>query len=101
MRFSKYLQKLTINGHSFKQVVISDHYQLEHSDLSEELILDLVMTMNGLFRLPVDKDSNGFSYFVEDPLIFQGKAYRLIWCLPEDLSCFGVVNVFRVKEKKK
>ena len=39
--------------------------------------------------------SSGWEIYGIDPLYFDGKTYRLIWCLHVDESSIGVINAFR------
>jgi len=91
-----YPSKLEANGYKFSEVVISHHYQEKHSDITDELILELL-------RLFVDKktfqpDKLTTDYFVLEKLLHQGKKYKLIWQI-ENKNSFIVVNCYRIKKK--
>lgn len=67
---------LEVNGYQFSQVDISQHYQVKHSDITDELILELL-------KLFVDKktfqpDKLTTDYFVLEKILYQGKRYKLI-----------------------
>jgi hypothetical protein len=71
-----YSLPLKVNGYSFPKVDISQHYQKKHSDITDELILELL-------RLFVDKkdfqpDKLTTDYFVLEKVLHYGKKYKLI-----------------------
>ena len=71
-----YPLKLEVNGYQLSEVVISHHYQAKHTDITDELILELL-------RLFVDKrtfqpDKLTTDYFVLEKILYQGKKYKLI-----------------------
>ena len=43
---------------------------------------------------------NGFEYFVFEPVYYKSKPYRVILVIENGFNYLGVVNIFRVKEKK-
>ncbi len=68
--------------------------------MSDGLILELVMSLDGEFFLPVDRDDNGFEYFVFDGIL-KGKGYRLIWCWPASREYLGVINAYRRSHERR
>jgi hypothetical protein len=71
-----YPLKLEVNDYQFSEVVISHHYQAKHTDITDELILELL-------KLFVDKktfqpDKLTTDYFVLEKILHQGKKYKLI-----------------------
>lgn len=68
--------------------------------MTDELILELVRTLDGKSRLSDDFDDDGFQYFVEGKIMFHKRPFRLIWCIPPSFEYIGVVNAFRIKEIK-
>lgn len=71
-----YYLKLEVNGYYFPKVDISQHYKEKHSDITDELILELL-------RLFVDKrtfqpDKQTTDYFVLEKVLHQGKKYKLV-----------------------
>lgn len=87
-----------MNGLTFRQVVISTHFERKHkASMNDHLILGLVQQLHQQRFLPDAVDEAGFRYFVADPLILNGKAYRLVWLIPPDRSYLGVRNAFRRK----
>lgn len=91
-----YPLKLEVNGHHFSQVDISRHYQIKHSDITDELILELL-------KLFVDKktfqpDKLTTDYFVLEKILYQDKKYKLIWQIKDKISLI-VVNCYRIRKK--
>ena len=67
---------LETNGYSFSKVEISQHYQKKHTDITDELILELL-------RLFVDKrtfqpDKLTTDYFVLEKILHLGKKHKLV-----------------------
>lgn len=53
-----------INGKSFTQVVIDPHYEERHADsVNDEVILGLVIQLDGRTFKPTDIDEDGLSVF--------------------------------------
>lgn len=94
----EYPLKITINGRNLNRVVIDQHYRLRHGQsMNDEIILDLVKTLDGKKFLP-EKIQGEFEYFTAEPVYHLKKPYRvvLVLCLTDDY--LGVVNAFRVDE---
>ena len=93
---NEYKILLSLNNRPITRVVIDQHYKISHPEMSDELVLDLVKTIDGL-SLNKEAEKDGFEYFKIDPLYFLEKPYRLIFliCIGEDY--LGVINAFRVK----
>jgi hypothetical protein len=63
-RRSYKINPIVLNGLIFYEVVIDPHYERKHSrHISDELILDLVLLLNGRFEIPVSTKDE-FSFFV-------------------------------------
>jgi hypothetical protein len=90
---------MLFNGHKINEVIIDQHYKLKHPEMSDDLILKLVNELNRESRLHTHANGN-FLYYVEDPIFYNGKPYRLIFLMESGYNYIGVVNAFRVKEKK-
>jgi len=93
----EYPLEITINGRELKRVVIDQHYRKSHRDsMNDEIILDLVKTLDGK-KFPPERVHGDFEYFTVEPAYLLEKAYRvvLVLCLTDDF--LGVVNAFRVK----
>ncbi|MGK5086190.1 hypothetical protein WDW86_01420 [Bdellovibrionota bacterium FG-2] len=85
------------NDRRFLRVEIDPHYETKHPEMTDQIVLELIKQLDGKTSPAVDED-NGFKFFVEHPS-FQGKLYRIILTYSEE-EFLGVVNAFRVKEKK-
>ena len=87
---------IEINKRRLKSVVIDPHYEEKHADcVDDQIILQLVLLLDGKIFKPASTDENGFSYFVNDHLEILGKFYKLIWLLHEDEIFIGIVNAYR------
>lgn len=93
----RYPLVIHFNERRFSQIEIDPHYEKKHPDMTDQVILELVKCLDGTVSPAVDKDGS-FRFFVEHPR-WQGKAYRIILTYSDE-DFLGVVNAFRVKEKK-
>jgi len=82
-----------------KEVIIDQYYTKKHFDMSDWIILELVKTLhNKTYEV---KAMNGkFKYFATEPLFHNHKPYRLIFLLEKNCYYIGVINAFRISEKK-
>ena len=96
MERRSYSVNMLVNQRPVTEVVIDSHYELNHPDMSDELILKLVLKLNGREFTPVDRKDD-FDFFVADHLLLQRKIYRLVWCMKDDRMYIGVINAFRRK----
>jgi hypothetical protein len=88
------IESIIINGNIYSEVVIDSHYTEKHSaHINDDLILSLVMQLNGRFEIPVDY-KDGYHYFVT-MIELNLKFYRLVWLLENNAVYIGIVNVFR------
>ena len=95
----EYFLEITINNRNLSKVVIDQHYQLNHPEMSDDLILELVKSINKeIFE--IESETNGFQYFRAEPVMYEEKPYRLILLLCLHDNLLGVVNAFRVKRGK-
>lgn len=95
---NEYFLKLTINNKCLESVIIDQHYTVNHPDMDDNIILELVkMIDNGIF--PIEDEKDGFEYFTVESVIHNKRPYRLVLllCVGEDF--LGVVNAFRVRRK--
>ena len=95
--------KVTVNGNSIRTVLIGRHYLKKHSaDLNDELILELVLALNG-HTFAVDSSTEGVDYYVADvELESKRKIYRIIWLFEgNQLEVIGVINAYRRSKKKR
>jgi hypothetical protein len=93
-----YQISMVFNGIYINKLIIDGHYEEKHPEMSDDIILNLIKNLNGCLRKPVQKREE-FSYYVEDPALFNDKPYRLIMVSEEGKQYLGIVNAFRVKEK--
>lgn len=90
----EYPVNITLNGIFISKVIVDTHYEKKHrKSVNDEIILNLVQTLNGKTYEPVSKKSL-YSYFV-DRLSLNNKMYKLIWLLEEDEFYVGIINVYR------
>ena len=80
-------------------MLIDSHYKEKHSELSDELILELVNLLNGE-EAEANAVKDKFRYFVFDPLLHHLSPFRLVVVTEDNEDYIGVVNVFRVKRRK-
>jgi hypothetical protein len=93
----KYNLDIVLNKRHFHLLVIDSHYEKKHPDINDKLILELVEQLNGI-NIEIADKSDGFKYLAYG-MCFNAKAYRLVLTNCEE-DFLGVINVFRVKEKK-
>ncbi len=89
-----YRLSLTVNGRRISEVVIDPHYENKHADISDDLILELVQTLDGK-EFQRDERDGEWEFFMLDRMEYQGKQYRLIWRLRDRSRFLGVINCFR------
>lgn len=98
MRVS-YSIELRINGLLIDEVIIDQHYTKKHFDVNDWIILELLKNMNHKSS-DLKSIQGNYSYYVVDPVFHNKKPYRVIFLLEKDCSYIGVINAFRVQEKK-
>ncbi|OQW46914.1 MAG: hypothetical protein A4S09_03130 [Proteobacteria bacterium SG_bin7] len=93
---AEYKLRLTVNGQDVRRVIIDQHYKLKHSDVTDEIILQLVKELDG-GNFPIEEIDDDFRYFRVEPVYHDDKPYRLVLliCIADDF--LGVINAFRVK----
>jgi hypothetical protein len=96
---TEYHFKVNINGRCLSHIVIDQHYAEKHVEMNDELILELVKTLDG-GNFVIENVKDGFEYFTVEPVIHEDNPYRLVLviCIFDDF--LGVVNAFRVRRKK-
>ena len=88
------IDPITVNDEIYTEVVIDPHYEIKHSDeVNDEVIVSLVLLLNGTEQLPEDTKDE-FSYYATI-VKYQQKSYRLVWLLEDHKIYIGVVNAFR------
>lgn len=90
---------LVFNGLRIDEVIIDQHYKANHPEMNDYIIMSLIKELDGCSRKPERIDIK-YSYFVEEPILLHLKPYRLIMVLEKGKQYLGVINAFRVKEKK-
>ncbi len=87
---------LYVNGRRFSKIVIDQHYQLKHhKSITDELIIELVFTLNNRRHKPTSIKPEGFEYYEEDKIKLRNKFYKLIWTINENEDYLGVINCYR------
>lgn len=89
-----YAMKLTVNNRAITEVVVDSHYEENHPDIDDALILILVKELDGKEFQP-DTRSSEWEFFTLDQIEHQDKRYRLVWCLQDQSLFLGVINCFR------
>lgn len=93
------IDPIVVNGQTVAQVVIDTHYEQRHSkSMSDPLILDLVLKLDGRQEVPEARKGH-YSYFAT-LIEHRGKQYRLIWLLEDHAIYIGVVNAYRDKRRR-
>ena len=95
----RYDLSLRFRGIDIKEVIIDQHYSEKHFDVSDWIILELVKTLHNK-SVEIKTKNEKFIYFVAEPLIHNLKPYRLIFLLEKGNTYIGVINAFRIQEKK-
>ncbi|MEO5971150.1 MAG: hypothetical protein ABIQ95_14575 [Bdellovibrionia bacterium] len=89
-----YSVQLTINGRLINEVVIDPHYEIKHPDINDNLILELVKTLDGKdFQL--ESRDGEWEFYMLDRIDYLDKQYRLVWCFRDECLFIGVINCFR------
>lgn len=95
-------QSLTINGYEFNEVIISSHYEENHSYLTDKDILEIAQQLNnGTFKPPRYegiKNEYKWQSFFHEPFLYQNKAYRLVWSWEVGKPQLWILNCFRRKK---
>lgn len=93
---NEYPLRVHINNRILSRVIIDQHYKEKHSNVTDEIILNLVSQISGrIFEIEDEEDS--FQYFRVEPIFHKNAPYRMILllCITDDY--LGVINAFRVK----
>ena len=76
------IKEIVVNGISIKDVIV-DSYVDKHKDITDDLLLDLIRLLNGIYQLPEDTKPP-YEYY-SSLLTLEGKQYRLVWLLEDSL----------------
>lgn len=94
-----YDKLIHLNGLMLFKIIIDQHYKLSHPEIDDEIILDLVSALNGLVVEP-EATRGIFEYFKFEPVYRNAKPYRLVFLICQSENYLGVINAFRVGERK-
>lgn len=83
----------------FNEVVIDQHYSQKHFDVSDWIIIELIKELDEEHPY-IESVNEPYTYFVVEPIFHNKKPYRLIFLIEKGARYIGVINAFRVKEKK-
>ena len=92
----RYDFSIFVNSRAYSGVVIDPHYQIRHfKSMNDHLILKLMKEISGRNYLPTGVSQEGWEIYVNDPVMFENKLYRVIWCSHTSEDYLGVINAFR------
>lgn len=92
------IRTITINGRRISKVIVDPNVD-KHSDITDDVILDLVRELDGAEQRP-DDTNPPFEFFVSRIEIY-GKQYRLVWLLEDNQLYIGIVTAFRERKRSK
>ena len=77
------IKSITVNGREIEEIIISSHYEKNHSAyMKDEIILELVKMLDDkIFPVEDKKINPNREFFMLDNIPYQNKTYRLVWCL--------------------
>jgi len=81
------------------EVIIDQHYKEKHKEINDLIILHLVKKINSK-KVKIAGTKDNYRYYVAQPVYYKQKPYRLIFTIENGYNYIGVINAFRVKEKK-
>ena len=93
---TEYIADVEINGRRFSRVIIDQHYQSNHPEMNDHLILALVKKLHGS-HFSIEEKKDEFEYFTVEPILYKNKPYRLVLLLHAYDHFLGVINAFRVR----
>ena len=97
MKRTNFDVSLVFNGLRITEVIIDQHYRVNHPDMSDDIILELIKKLHRLNLKPTAIKGE-FSYYVVQPLYWNERPYRIIVMLEQRCQYIGVINAFRIKE---
>lgn len=68
------------NEYPLSRVVIDQHYKEKHSDVTDEIILNLLSQISGR-NFEIEDEEDGFQYFRVEPIFHNKAPSRLILLL--------------------
>lgn len=96
---NEYPLQLVINHRQIKRVIVDQHYKEKHPDVTDEIILELIRSIDGEDFL-VEGERGNFQYFTAEPVFKDDNPYRLVMMLCIFDDYLGVINAFRVDRSK-
>lgn len=94
MKRRSYAIELLINGRLINEIVIDPHYEINHPDITDDLILELVKYLD--HREFVSSEIQGeWEFYMLDKIEHKKKKYRVVWCMRENCMFIGIINAFR------
>jgi hypothetical protein len=95
----EYHLEIHINERHLNRVIIDQHYKKNHPNVTDEIILDLVRTLDGEI-FPIESEVDDFQYFTVEPVFRDHNPYRIVMVLCIFDDYLGVINAFRVDRSK-
>lgn len=95
----RYDTSIHFRGIDINEVIIDQHYNQKHFDISDWIILELIKELHDEHPF-IESEVEAFTYFVAEPIYHNNKPYRLIFLIEKGAQYIGVINAFRVREKK-
>jgi hypothetical protein len=99
MKKVEYKISFVLYGRRLNRIIIDQHYKKKHHDVNDEIILELIKTLDPDDGYTISKQIHQFQYFRVEPLFYRGKSYRLILMFDVNEDYLGVINAFRVRTK--
>jgi hypothetical protein len=91
------IDSILVNGRIISKVIIDDHYK-KHTDISSDLILQLVSLLNGVEQ--VAEDTNGPYQYFSNLIKMNENQYKLVWLLEDSELYIGVITTYRDSRRK-
>lgn len=82
-----------------KKVIIDQYYSYKHFEMNDWIILELIKTLN-FRKYLAESEVGNYRYFSIEPVFHNSKPYRIVFLLEKECNYVGVINAFRVQEKK-
>lgn len=92
------IKRILVNEVLIKRVVVDDHVE-KHKDITDEMILKLVTSLNGVIQAYEDSKPP-YKYFVT-LIEYKKKKYKMVWLLEEEQSYIGIITIHREKRSLK
>ena len=90
------LFKFTFNNHQISEITITDHYQLNHPEITNNLILELLVNLSGQ-RMRPRKNYDKRDVYVWEWTADENKEYRLIfWFKDQQTNHLWIRNCYPI-----